>query len=105
MDTRLESDITYIKAAVSEYARYGPQCDALKARIDRIQEEQGDIRSKLRELDVFQTIIKAVLSGVGAAIVVALIIGIVKVAAAGRSDDTAQKTGASQHAEAARPES
>jgi hypothetical protein len=99
MDTRLECDIAYVKAAVSEYARQGTQCDALKARIDRIQEELRDIRSELYHLDMFQTIIKGVLSGIGAVAVMALIVAIFKAAAVGPSNDTTQKTDASRQIE------
>jgi len=103
MDTRIEYDIAYIKAAVSEYARHRTHCDALKATIDQIGEELRATRSKLHQLDLFQSIIKGVFSGVGVVVAVALIIAMFK-ASASTSNDTTQKSDASQQAGTARPE-
>ena len=102
METRIESDIACIKAAVSNYARHDARFASLDARIDRVQEELRGFRSKLYEVELFQSAVKGVLFGLGAMLVIALIVAILK-AAAGSPTDAAPKEEASEHANVTHP--
>jgi hypothetical protein len=103
MDTRIESDIASIKAAVSGYPRHDAKFVTLEAQIERLKDELRDCRAKIHELDIFQTIAKGVLAGIGAVVVIVFIVAIFKAAAFGPSNESATKTDASQPADAALP--
>ena len=100
METRIESDIAYIKAAVSNYSRHDAQFASLEARIDRVRDELREYRAKIFDLELFQGVVKGLLSGMGAMVVVALIVAIFKAAGSGPSNETPPGKEASQHAEA-----
>ena len=100
METRIESDIAYIKAAVSNYAKHDAQFASLEARIERVRGELQEYRSKIFDLEMFQSLVKGVLSGLGAMVVVALVVAIFKAAVSGPSNDAPVSEEASQHAEA-----
>ncbi len=85
MDYRIELDIAYIKAAVSEYARQGAECRASNAALDRIRRELEDTCSKVHELDMFQTVIKEFLVAAAVTALVVLILVISKAAEGGSS--------------------
>lgn len=104
MDTRIESDIAYIKTALSDCVRFRAKCDALEARLDRIQDEQRDLRSKFCDLDGFQMAIKILLVSFGAAVVMLAIVAIFKAAAVRPSTDATHNTEASQQAATAQPQ-
>ncbi|MEJ1962410.1 MAG: hypothetical protein WDO56_13065 [Gammaproteobacteria bacterium] len=84
---RIESDIACIKAAVSSCAQRDAHCASLNARIDRINEELRDSRSKIYQLDLFQSAVKGVLSGLAAALVIGLIVALLKAAGSSHSKD------------------
>jgi hypothetical protein len=100
METRIESDIAYIKAAVSNYSRHDAQFASLEARIERVRGELQEYRTKILDLEMFQSVVKGVLSGIGAMVVIALIVAIFKAAGSGPSNETPPSEEASQHAEA-----
>ena len=76
MEARIESDIAYIKAAVSNYAQRDAHCASLDARIDRVNEELRQSRSRIFELELFQSSMKGALSGL-AGVAVILVIGLI----------------------------
>ena len=98
METRIESDIAYIKAAVSNYSKHDTQFASLEARIDRVRDELREYRTKIFDLELFQGVVKGILSGIGAMIVIALIVAIFK-AGSGPSNEAPPGKAASQHAE------
>ena len=101
MDTRIESDIAYIKTAVSNFTRPDVELAALGRKIDRLNEELRESRSRILDLELFQTVTKGVLCSAGGMVVVALIVAIFKAAAVGPSEENiAPKTDASQQADA-----
>jgi hypothetical protein len=100
METRIESDIAYIKAAVSNYAKHDAQFAALEAKIERVREDLQEYHSKIFDLEMFQSLVKGVLSALGAMVVVALIVAIFKAAVSGPPKDAPVGEEASQHAEA-----
>ena len=78
MEARIESDIACIKAAVSNYAQRDARCALLDAKIERINKELEESRSRIFELELFQSLAKGLLSGLAAALVIALIISMIQ---------------------------
>ena len=99
MEARIESDIAYIKAGLSNCAQRDARCASLDARIDRINEDLRDSRSKIHELDLFQSAIKGVLSGLAAVLVIALVFAAIKAPGSHHSNDAPPDKQAPEHAD------
>jgi hypothetical protein len=103
MDYRIESDIAYIKSAVSDYVRHAADCPASKASIDQIRRELESTRSKVHELDMFQAAVKGILTAVAISVVSVLILVVLKNVGRTNADEKSQEADASEQVEAAAP--
>lgn len=72
MEAQIACDVAYIKEAISNWARSDARRASLDMKIDRMEEELRQSRSRISELEAFQRVAQSVLQGIGISLLIAV---------------------------------